>query len=327
MEKSVIIRKANASDVEEFVKLYNEVWPDVTYDKRAKAEFILSKSQGINYCAEKDGEIVGSRLSSTVNFRIGNRTLRCIQVGDTCTREDCRGQGILTRMNKSLLHDFFDVEKGEIIWNVSSDQARRVYEKLGWVYIQSFAGLVQVTRPLHIISKIGYHISQLFGQVNWDLKDDIKIVDSTLLKKREVLLAESDLFHVCYDESTFKWRLSSHSGIKVFSDPSYGSIVYKVGERNGLLYVLIGEIFLYEYSLKCFKHLLRKFQDEVRPDVIKASVSLGHPLRKFYKKCMFINNPKRRYFNHGVRISVTDNNKTAYEPDKWAISMLDIDTF
>lgn len=329
MDKEIIIRKVRNTDLDGLVKLFNNVWPDVVYDKKAKAEFVILKSQGISYCAEIDGEIVGSRLSFYVNQYDGSKALKCIQVCDTCTREDYRGKGVLSRMNSSLLDDFFNKENGDIIWNVSAEGSKRVNEKLGWKYIKSFAGLTQVARPFHIISKIGLNIKSLFGQVDWDLKGSWGIIDSDLLKIREQIMRDKKLLHVCYDEPTLKWRLKYDSGIKVFSHPSTGAVIYKVGERRGLIYVLIGELFLYDYRLHNFKSLLKAFKSTIRPDVVKAAVSLGHPLLPFYKSCCFINNPKGRFYNHGVRTSNSsgDYNTVAYNPHRWAISMLDVDTF
>ncbi len=327
MDKDIVIRKVNPSDIEKLVALFHEVWPDVSYNKKNKADFVICNSKGINYCAERNGEIVGSRLSFYMNFYMGCKSLSCIQVGDTCTRKDCRGKGILRKLNQAILNDFFLKDNGNIIWNISADAARRVNEKCGWIYINSFLGLVKFARPFHIIKETGFHLSRILGSITWNQESDIIEIDPNLLSKREALLQEGKLFHINYDIHVLEWRLSSNSGIKMYNDSAFGTVLYKIGSSSGLTFVLIGEVFLLEYTLNEFKGLLESFQKRLKPDIIKVAVSRGHPLLPFYRTCHFFYNPKKRFYNHGVRVETDELKKNAFQPQKWAISMLDVDTF
>lgn len=321
-----IIRKVNDTDFEGLIELYEQVWPDSPYDKRAKATFVLKESKGYNFCAEKKGEIVGSRTSFLVNFFYGRKALKCLHIGDSCTRKDCRGKGLFGKMNKALLSDFFNSNNGELIWNVSEPASRRVYEKCGWKYIESLSSLLCLCRPFHILSKTGLKPSNLFGEVNWDLSNNALPVEEHLLSTRERLMSEKELLHTQYNEDILNWRLKTYSGIKLYTN-SFGSIYYKIGVKNGLLFVLIGEIFLSDYDNGSFKKLMRLFKKDIKPDIIKAFVSVGHPLYKIYKSNGFFLNPKHKFMNHGVRVNTPEMEKICYNPYNWAVSMLDIDTF
>ena len=225
MESKIYIRKITDDDFGGLVKLYSEVWNDVTYNKDEKANFILRESTGISYCAEKDGEIIGSRTSFFLNFFLGKRRLTCVQVGDSCTRKDCRGQGLFGKMNKAFLADYFSPETGgELIWNISVEASKRVYEKLGWNYIQSLQTIIKFARPLHIISKVGLNIRALGGDVAWDLTTQTSAIDEMLLAARESAMTTSDLLHMNYDAKTFNWRMKSKNGIKCFKDDAHGAV-------------------------------------------------------------------------------------------------------
>lgn len=321
----IIIRKVTDQDFGKLIKLYSEVWDDVTYNKVEKASFILKESTGISYCAEKNSDIVGSRTSFFMNFYYGDRKLICVQVGDSCTRKDCRGQGLFCKMNQAFLADYFGPETGgELIWNISVGASKHVYEKLGWNYIQSLQTIIKFTRPFRILSKVGINIKSLGGDVSWDLETKTESINENLLIERECIMSSRGLLHVNYDKDTFSWRMKSKNGIKTYSDDKLGSVIYKVGTKKGLTFVQIGDVFLYEYSYNALKALLKSFQNAIKPDVIKTAISLGHPLYNLYVDNGF---RKLHYLYHGVRVETDEMKEICYNPYNWAIASLDIDTF
>lgn len=328
MENEIIIRKVTNEDFNGLVKLYNEVWPDVTYNKIEKANFILHESDGVRYCAEKNGEIVGSRTSYWINFLYGGRQLRCVELADSCSRKDCRGQGLFGKMNKALLADFFSSETGgELIWNISVEASKRVYEKLGWNYIKSLSTLLKICRPFHILSCVGLNYKMILGPVEWDLSNDTIRIEDDLLNAREEVLVKTNLLHVCYNKETIAWRQKTYSGMKQYDDSNFGSVIYKIGNKNGLTVILVGEVFLKEYNKHNLEKLLHSFQKSLFPDLIKLAVSLGHPLLPLYRSCGFSYNPRNRFLFHGVRVETQEMKDICYKPENWAISMLDVDTF
>lgn len=325
METDIIIRKVTEKDIPGLVKLYEEVWPDVTYNKWEKANFVVVESDGINYCAEKNGDIVGSRTSFYLNFFFGSQRIKCIQVGDSCSRKDCRGKGLFGSMNKALLKDFFSEEiGGQLIWNISVPASKSVYQKLGWNYIESLQTIIKFARPFHIITKVGLNLKCLSGDVEWDMKNDTPVIPSCFLAAREAQMRKGHTLHVNYDEYTFLWRLKSKSGIKLFNVEDLGCVVYKIGQKKGLKFVMIGDVFLAEYNTTNFVKLIDLFQKSLNPDIIKSSISIAHPLYSFYLKSGF---RKLHFVNHGVRVDSAEMRDICYNPSNWAISMLDVDTF
>lgn len=326
MDKEILIRPVAPTDVDGLFHLYEEVWPNVPYNKMAKTNFVLNESNGYNFCAEIDDKIVSSRLSYYLNFYVGNNRLRCIQLCDSCTLQNCRGKGIFGQLDRVLLSHFFNNDKEGIIWNISADASRRVHEKNGWNYIKSFFTMLKICRPVHIVSKIGVSVSKLFGVVDWDSEDAYEPIDDSLLLVRENIMRRRNLLHVNYDAQTIVWRMKTHSGIKSYNTIN-GTIYYKIGYKNGLIFILIGEVFLTIYNYSVFKKLIKSFIKEFHPDLIKIAISEGHPLFPFYKRNGFFYNPKNKYLNHGIRVESDKMKKICYEPKNWAISMLDIDTF
>jgi len=315
------------SDVEKMAILYEVVWPDVDYDKLTKADFVITHSNGINYCAEYKDEIVGSRTSIFENMYIGNRCLNCVQCGDSCVHPSFQGKGIFQRMNKAFLKGFFEEQPGQIVYNISVEASRRSYEKLGWQYIESMMKLRCFPFPLRTIKKIGLRLKEFRRPIFWNRTNNIFSIDERLLAIRENHLIKDNLLHIRYDRETFEWRVKSNSGIKSFFDSKYGYILYKEGTRGVLKEIEIGEVFLYEYSKRAFRNIIKLFNKTMKPDIVWVMVSEGHPLRKWYSSLFFLPNPKQKYLHHGVKIMTQEMEKICYNPQNWAISSLDIDTF
>ncbi len=328
MNKEIIIRKVSEKDFESLVQLCEIVWPDVDYDKRGKMNYVLRESTGVNYCAELDGNIVGSRLSFYQNFYFGGQKLKNVQFADSCIHPVCRGKGVFLKLNKAFLEDFFSSQTGgELVYNISVIASRKAYEKCGWRYIESLMKLRKFPQLIKTLFKIGFDYRKLNAHIDWDRSNNIEIIDPELLKIREMVFSRKELLHTLYDEETFNWRMKSESGIKSFVIPNLGYVLYKIGHRGNLVEVELGEMFLYEYTLKAFRQILKVFNKSINPDILWVMVSEGHPLRKFYSDCWFITNPKQKYLHHGVRVETEEMKKICYNPYNWAISSLDIDTF
>lgn len=328
MEEEIIIRKVEPKDFESLVHLCEEVWPDVDYDKRNKMNYVIRESTGVSYCAELSGRIVGSRLSFYQNFYWGKRKLKNVQFADSCIHQVCRGKGVFINLNKVFLKDFFSKETGgELVYNVSVIASRKAYEKCGWKYIESLMKLRMFPQLIKTLFKIGFNYHKLNSHIIWEHDNDIRQIDPELLNIRENVFTQTDLLHMRYDEETFNWRMKSESGIKSLFVPGLGYVIYKVGHRGKLIEVELGEIFLYEYTKKSFNKVLNAFRKALNPDIIWVMVSEGHPLRKYYGSAWFFANPKQKYLHHGVRVESDEMKKICYNPQNWAISSLDIDTF
>ena len=321
-----IIRKVVDSDVEHLAQLYENVWPDVTYDKLEKANFVLRKSKGVSYCAEKNGELVGSRTSFFMPVLYGKETIKTVQFADSCVRSDCRRKGLFSKLNKAFLHDFFVNNHGELIYNISVDDSRKAYEKLGWVYINSLKGIRKYKRIWNILCKTRGDLRKLRGAILLDTKNDIKEIDPQLLDIRKNLFDKTQTIHVDYTENNFSWRLSSNNGIRVFFKENLGAIIYKLGKKGSDINVaVVGEMFLYSYNKKNMKVLEEAFCTEIKPDMLFSLISVGHPLYSLYIANGYF--ASKGFSNHGVRVESERMKTIAINPQNWAISFMDIDTF
>lgn len=52
MENNIKIRSVVSADADQLIKLYEEVWSNVPYNKKAKTYFVLNESDGCNFCKE-----------------------------------------------------------------------------------------------------------------------------------------------------------------------------------------------------------------------------------------------------------------------------------
>ena len=321
----MLIRQVHKSDVNQLKDLYNRVWPDVTFEKLSKASFVVEHSDGVSYCAEDNGIIVGSRTSFYVNMYYGERLIRCVQFADSCIDSDYRGKGLFLKLNQAFLKDFF--QNGELVYNISVYASKMAYEKMGWHYIESLMLLRKFSRPFHVLLKLKGDIRKLGGDIKWDFSYTEFTIPTEFLKVRERFLASNPLLHIQYNSEIIKWRQKSRNGMKCITDNEFGSIIFKVGNKNGLNVVEIGEMFLKKYDFVTFKKAQDYIKKVLKPDIIMVMISLGHPLLPFYEKWRFLKNPKQKFLHHGTRVETEEMRKIAENPLNWAISSLDIDTF
>lgn len=328
MEQSdIIIRRVQTSDTPNLLNLYDLVWPNVDYDKLAKLKFMLDGSKGVSYCAETRDKTVGSHLSIYQNFYYGNKKMRCVETGDTCVDPSCQGMGVFQKIYYAFRRDFFDNEKGELIWGISAPGAVKSFTKAGKSFIDTTMKLRLFSQPLQTFFKIGLNLRKLNVPIEWDKQNVVDRIDENLLKIRESELVNRKLLHIRYDEETIRWRLTSNSGIKSYCLADTGYFFYKIGKRGNVVEVEVGEVFLYKYTITSMKKLFKQFKKEYRPDVICVIVSVGHPLMKFYKKMGFMANPRKKYLPHCVLAETEEMKKIGYNPNNWAVSSLDLDTF
>jgi hypothetical protein len=328
MEEIIDIRKVGKADVAGLADLYDNVWPDVSFDKLQKAKFVLEESEGVSYCAVKNGEFVGSRTSFYMPFFFGERRINCVQFADSCVRKDCRGKRLFLKMNQAFLHGFFDENNGDLVYNISVDASRAAYEKLGWNYIKSLHGRRKYMRPIKTLFKIHFDVRKLRGPLLFDGKTEIIPIDPSLLTAREEFFNKKVLLHNRYTSETMAWRLKSGNSIRIFEVAGVGVVIYKIAHKpSGVSFLSIGEVFLYDYTYQNFKKLLNHLDEAIQPDIMSATITLGHPLLPFYKRFGILMDINSAFLNHGVKVVSDEMKDICYCPENWALSMLDIDTF
>lgn len=329
MNKSnnINIRPVTNDDIVQLAKLYERVWPGL-YDKHlAKTKWAINSSKYNGVCAVADNLIVGSRTCFKTNIFYNTQKLECVQLRDSCVDKNFRRLGLFTKMNKEFIKDFFNTGD-ELIFNISVEASRKANEKLDWVYIKSLRSLYYIPNPLGLIYKIRGNPKKLTGNM-----DEIRSEIPSITQLSEELLASREKFvstnkiHTKYDKATIEWRIRSDSNIRLYYDNNFGACFYKIGNNNGCKWLQIGEIFLYEYTQRNFNKVINSIQKQTKPDVMEVSITIGHPLYAYYKKRCFFGNPKKPHLNLGVKVVSDKMREICLEPENWAISTLDIDTF
>lgn len=321
------IRKVEEKDCDSLVELYCQVWPHLSSIHQQKAEFVIKHSQGVCFCAEKDGKIVGSRTSFFMPVYYGSRKLNCVQFADSCIHDSCRRQGLFLKLNEAFLHDFFEENNGELVFNISVDASRNAYEKLGWKYIQSLMSFTKVVNPVTTMLKIGFDLRKIHGSTTLVSVENNFEVDNELFVVRNNLLKEQEKIYVNYDYETLMWKLMASKGARCFSIPQLGTVIYKVEKKkdSNLKVIRLGDMFLYDYSIKNIKKMEKMLCDKEMPHLIMGYFSEGHPLFSYYiRKNLFT---KVTPLNHGVKVISKEMQDICYNSCNWAISALDIDTF
>ena len=324
---NIIIRRVEEEDIVPLSQLYEQVWPG-NYDLHLKKTiWAINGSDYNGLLAEENGQVIGSRTCFRTNLFFDKIPTCCVQLGNSCTDADHRRMGLFTKMNQAFLTDFFKTGQ-ELIYNVSVEASRKAYEKLGWTYINSLKSLYYIPNPVSLLFKVKGKIGMFSGNIKADyapIPSITPLTDELLIKREEFLY--KDKLHTKYDKETIKWRLETDSCIRLYHDENLGACIYKLGKKGSLKWIQIGEIFLKNYTQYTFNMLINNIQRIHHPDVIEASITIGHPLFSFYKRKRFIGNPKKPYLNLGVKVLSDKMKNICLNPENWAISLIDIDTF
>jgi ribosomal protein S18 acetylase RimI-like enzyme len=108
-------------------------WPMDARGEEYFAERIEGPDHAV-FVAEHEGSIVGYIAGGMIKPETWRNVTRMAEVGDICVAEDCRGQGV----GSKLLHAFFtwceehDVQRVSLEASVPNEDAIRLYERLGF---------------------------------------------------------------------------------------------------------------------------------------------------------------------------------------------------
>lgn len=328
MEDSIVIRDISPNDKLELASLYDKVWPENAGCFLHKTIWAIDTSEYSGVCAVDNDRIVGSRACFRANIYIGDKKIKSVQLRDSCVDKDYRRFGLFTRMNKVFLSSYFKT-KDELIYNISVDASRKAYEKIGWVYINTLSNLIRIPNLFRFLIHSKCDINKMSGNIVAEKSDipNVDLIPDELLQKRESLMIEAGLIHNRYDRETIQWRMGSDSNIRMLLVDGGGACFYKTGYKNGLHCCTIGEMFLANYSYSCFRKVLKAVEKTGKYDMVNVTVSHAHILYKYYRRALFLLNPQKVFLNHGVRVESPRMKKICLDPNKWALSDLDIDTF
>lgn len=327
-QEDISFRNIKDSDSDELIKLYDEVWPETTGLKKGKTEWILSSPNFCGLCAIANSRIIGSRTCFFTNIYYNERKIKGVQLADSCIHRDFRRYGIFSKMNAMFVKRFFE-DGNELIYNVSVDISRSAYEKLGWKYINTMSKLTYFSNIWNVIRKTKFNYKKLAGNVSYISTNipNANLIDNKLLEIRQKYFRHLNALYIDYDSDFLQWRLNSDSNIFIYTMDNIGIAIYKIGFRNGLKVITIGEIMLYEYSKKNLKKILTYLARKTSVDIMEIAITEAHPLYKIYKNTGFIVNPMKKYLNFGVRVESDEMKKISSSPLSWAMSTFDVDTF
>lgn len=327
-QEDILIRPIETRDKEQLEALYDRVWPETAGKKGGKTSWAVDTSEYKGMLAEKNGLVIGSRMAFRSNVYCGCDKLTCVQFGDSCVDKDFRRYGLFTRMNRAFLETYFK-DGRELIYNVSVEASKKAYQKVGWVYINALSTIFYLPKPISTLWKIKGNIKKLAGEpyIEDSSIPDLSIIQDRMLKPREEIMQAGRLIHSMYDLETLKWRVGTDSGIRLFCDKELGACFYKIGKKDGLKFLILGEFFPVENSGYVINKLLKGLIEDIKPDVVKAAITYKHPYYAFVKKFGFFNNPLNHYLNMGVRVNSEIMRLACLNPDNWAISNIDLDTF
>jgi hypothetical protein len=329
MDNNIIIRDITPSDETGLIELYDKVWPETAGEKYGKTKWMLSSSVFYGVCTCVEGKIIGSRPSFYSNVYYGDRKLCAVQCGNSCVDNEYRRYGIFSKMNSLFLQKFFDEDKYDLIYNVSVYASKMAYQKLGWVYIDALAKLTCFANIWSVAWKTKLNIKKLSGKVMYHKKDipNFDDFDYKLLEIREDYLRKKVNIHTYYNKDFFQWRLHSDSNIAIHKVDNLGVVLYKIGKRKELRIITIGEVFLYDYSKKNIKKVIRSLKKSFDVDIFEIAITEQHPCYPFYRKAGFVINPFKKYLNLGVKVVSDEMKQICLNSQNWALSTLDIDTF
>src|SRR5690606_985964 len=195
------------------------------------------------------------------------RDIKAIQFHGTCVHPAYRRQGIFSSINKDFLKEA-EAENIDVIFNVSVDNSRAGYEKLGWKYCKGFRRLTYFNNPL----------SQL---LNLDVNSSRKKADFTEHIKEAFISARNAEFQnkiFCkYDNVFLDWRLSNKYEDYQILQTDDAALIYKKVINNGKKEIIIGECFLMEYKFKAFSHIINELLKIEGPSMVYTYIATGHP--------------------------------------------------
>lgn len=325
----VVIRKIVPEDLKALIDLYDSVWPVTAGTYEGKTKWMLSSSPLYGVCACDDDKITGARLSFVVNIYFGDKKINSVQYGNSSVHKDYRRLGIFTKMNREFLKVFFDENNNDLIYNVSVEASKLAYQKLGWEYINALSKQTYFANIWNVLLKTKLDIRKLTGNIQYDHQSipPLDNFDHKLLEVRESNFRKSKNIHTYYSMNFFKWRLNSDTNIAFFTIEGLGTVIYKIGIRNSLRVITIGEVFLYEYNHVNLREIIKLLKKEFKVDIIEVLITDKHPCFSFYKKMGFVSNPFKKYLNLGIKVVSDEMKKICLNPKNWALSSLDIDTF
>src|SRR5690606_29750027 len=310
-----LIRHMETTDIDNISKLFQIIWKIDLNRIKSKTKWAFDNDFSKVLLYFYNDEIIAVRGGINWPLMVLDKEIKAIQLHGTCVHPDFRRQGIFTSINKDFLKDAIE-EQNDFIFNVSVDNSRAGYEKLGWEYIKGFRRLTFFRKPFKV----------LFGKESIENKiiqsrtvEDLNIPTS-FIDERNKRLANS--IYCKYSTNFLRWRLNNESEKYKKVQTGEAIIIYKVKQNKGIKEVIIGECFLLRYKFSVFCKVLDLLYWKENPDLVYTYIFKDHPCYTFFTRKLFIPNPKRYNLNFGTKF-LNEKVREEFESKKWAICYLD----
>lgn len=315
------ITELDKKEMNKVIDLFCLVWNEPIDKVRDKTNWAFSNNfSKVLVFKNKEGEIIAVRGGIKWPLIYNDKELNCYQFHGTCVHPDYRRIGLFTKLNKEFIQSC-NLEKAELIFNVSVKASKLGYEKLGWQYIKGFRRLTYIRKPIRLIFKNRNQSQDKL--IHPKVKNEIDVSNDFIDARNNKL---KNTIHCKYTNEFLKWRLSNESENYKEAKTKDALIIYKVKYSNGEKEIIIGECFLIEYKFKPFSEVIDLLIKNENPDILYTYIFNTHPCYTFFLKKIFLPNPKRYNLNFGTKILNTGL-KNDFKKNEWALSFLDIDTF
>lgn len=300
--------------------------------------------------AEDKGKIVGLLAATCKKMKVGERVIKCAEIGDIFTHPEYRRQGIFTTLGKELCAELEDAGISLIYVRPNENSYPGLVSKL---YFEKAFYLKSMVLPLHVGKLLGHKMHL----PSWFEKLIDRITVKVIYKAKEPLLSSeitiSRVTHFDKDVSTV-WESVSHDhDVMIVKDAAYlnwryirnptdyvvlvakdigktvGFIVFTTRVRSGYIVdILFPEErrdIAQSLLVRAINLLLQEGVNLVFAWVIKNFMqkpdTYYHVLRKFG----FF--PMGEYLNFVVRIISPEIEKISFlkTPTKWFLTMGDMD--
>lgn len=316
--------------VHDISKLFHIVWDNQDYDEivsKTNWAFFNGNSKVVLF--EDDDCLIAARGSFKWPLSYNSIFFKTFQFHGTCVHPNYRRKGIFTSINKQFLKEAQN-DEFDLIFNVSVDNSRAGYEKLGWIYLKGFRRMTYVNTPIDFIKK---HVFK--REVNEKLREEDSVSKIFLASIEEIIPRQflltrkehfKDTIHTDYSSEFLKWRLNDPlSNYKIHCTDEC-IIIYKLKFNKGLRELIIGDFFMLEKKYDIFKNCLNSLIKIEKPNITYTYIFNEHPYFKYYKRFFFLPNPFNYNLNFGYR-PLNEETKQSIKFKKWGIGFLDIDTF
>lgn len=290
------------------------LWEVVFRKEREKSiniiKWILNENKGYIYVAINSQKVIGSRVAWIWNFELNNKKYKALQFGLTCVSPEYRRLGVFSNLNNLAINVAIK-DDIDFIFNVSLENAKKGYEKMGWKYNKNMLRIVKFNFNLFNPKKNKFLIYNSFE----------KKVQEKFLKYLNI---NNHFLHPIHDINFYKQNFSYSDNTKFFID-DFNIIIYKVDKKKYFSRILIGEIISKTKKISDLERSIKSLCAYEKKFIILYYLSKNNWFFNISKKLNFYS-LKNPYLNLGIK-SLKKNLEVIKLERNINLTYIDLDTF